>query len=79
MIGVAGAARAKRLADVLAGVGLFDRTDGGYLVHDYLEFNATKEEAALRRHETSQARAAAGRIGGLKSGEARKQTGKQTP
>lgn len=43
MIGVDGG-RVKRLAAVLVEVGLFERVEGGYRVHDYLEHNATAAE-----------------------------------
>lgn len=65
MIGVKGASRAEKLAQVLVGAGLFDRVDGGYLVHDYLEFNGTKDDALARKAKLSAARAEAGRLGGL--------------
>jgi hypothetical protein len=55
---------ATRLAEKLVEVGLWERVTGGYLVHDYLEFQPT---ADLRS-----ARAEAGRRGGVRSGEARR-------
>lgn len=73
MIGVAGAGRSRKLAEVLVGVGLFERVDGGYLVHDYLDFNETREEAVARKTTLAAKRAASGRAGGLKSGEARRE------
>ena len=48
-----------------------DRRPGerdGYLVHDFLEFNPSGAEAVERREQ----RSAAGRIGGLRSGETRR-------
>ena len=83
MIGVHGKARSQRLADTLVTVRLFDRVEGGYRVHDYLAFNATREEALARRGQTKEARVAAGRLGGLRSAALRRQAngqanGKQT-
>lgn len=49
MIGVSGVSRVKKLAEVLVAVGLFDRVDGGYHVHDYLEFNASAEDVKAER------------------------------
>lgn len=65
MIGVLGAARCRQLAETLIGVGLFDRVDGGYQIHDYHDHNWTKEEAIERGAHISTVRAAAGRKGGL--------------
>jgi hypothetical protein len=42
MIGVVGAPRVRRLAETLIAVGLFDRIDGGYRVHDYLAHNRSR-------------------------------------
>jgi len=71
------------VAEKLIAVGLWERRDGGYQVHDYLEYNPSR----ARVEATRLARAEAGHEGGLRSGEARrKQTaeemeanGKQTP
>lgn len=49
-------------------VGLWEVTEGGYLVHDYLDYNPSKEEAEQLRDE----RAEAGKIGGIRSGEVRR-------
>lgn len=72
MLGVTGAARAKKLAEVLVAAGLFELADGGYRVHDYHDHNATKEEALARKEDISRKRAAAGRRGA----ETRWQNGK---
>lgn len=71
MVGITGAARSLKLADVLVKCGLFDRVDGGYLVHDYLDHNETREEALARKTSLAAKRAASGRAGGLASGVAR--------
>lgn len=72
MIGVTGVGRCRKLADVLVGVGLFDVSVGGYRVHDYHEYNDTKEEAIARRDKLNRDRVRSGRVGGLRSGEARR-------
>lgn len=51
--GIASAAR-------LIGVGLWEVVEGGYIVHDYLEYQPSKEKVV----ETREARAEAGRRGG---------------
>lgn len=60
-----------RLVETLIEVGLFDRVDGGYRVHDYHDYNETREEAQHRKADLSAKRARAGRLGGLKSGAIR--------
>lgn len=62
---------AMRLADKLVEVGLWERVDGGFLVHDYLEFQPTSDLRA--------ARAEAGRRGGQRSGEVRRSNGEAKP
>jgi hypothetical protein len=54
----------KRLVEV----GLWHEVDGGYEIHDYLEYNPTAEEVK----ESKQARAEAGRRGGLASVKSRR-------
>lgn len=60
-----------RLVERLVEVGLFDRVDGGYAVHDYHDFNDTRQEALARKADLSAKRSAAGRLGGLKGGRGR--------
>mgnify|MGYP007071595943 FL=1 len=60
-----------RLADRLVEVELFETAVGGYQVHDYLDFNASKDEALARREDLSRKRSESGRIGGLRSGAKR--------
>lgn len=67
----------KKLAGVLADVGMFDaRCDGGWIIHDYAEFHDPSDpepdkSAAQRKRELSEKRAEAGRLGGLaKAGNA---------
>lgn len=59
------------LAEQLVAVGLWDVADGGYQVHDYLDFNPTREEALQRREHISEVRRDAGRAGGVASAKAR--------
>ncbi len=80
MIGVVGLGKARKLADVLVEAGLFEKVAGGFRVHHYLEFNDSRETALAKRAELAATRAAAGRVGGQRSGavrstEATKQTG----
>jgi hypothetical protein len=61
--------------DVLARlvrVRLLERVEGGYLVHDYLEYNPSAAEVHEHRAEVAEARRAAGRVGGQRSGETRR-------
>lgn len=69
-------------AAALVRVGAWDaHPDGGWVIHDFHSFNPTADEVRAKREEISAKRSAAGRKGGLRSGEARsneanwKQTG----
>lgn len=64
----------KKWADVLVHVGLWERMDAGYRVHDFHDHNPYAADVREQRR----VKAEAGRLGGLKSGEARKQKGNQT-
>lgn len=55
----------------LVSVGLWERTSTGYQIHDYLDYNETRQEAIVRKQRLYSARSAAGRIGGLRSAEIR--------
>lgn len=55
-----------------AGDGLLVPTDGGWLIHDFLEHNDSADVIRRRRSEVSERRAAAGRLGGIASGESRR-------
>lgn len=68
MIGIAGAGRAKRLAEMLVVAGLFEREPNGYRIHDYLEYNNTKGEA-LDRQDAGMAQR---RKAGIASGASRR-------
>lgn len=54
-------ANCQTFASVLVGVGLWDATQDGYSVHDYLDYNPSKEQALATR----EARKEAGRAGGI--------------
>jgi len=58
---------ATKLAARLVDVGLWERVDGGYRVHDYHDYQPTLEQAM----SLSAKRAEAGRAGGLRSGAKR--------
>lgn len=76
-IGVRGAERSRKLADALVECGLFERVEGGYQVHDYLDFNETREEALARKVTSHAGKVAAGRAGGIASGIARSNEAKR--
>jgi len=68
-------ARYKRFVVELVRRRLWDECEGGYQIHDFLKYNPSSD----RKQATSESRAEAGRIGGQRSGEARRnQNGKQT-
>jgi len=58
----------RALAEVLVTAGLWEPSESGYRIHDFLDYN---ESAAYVRASRDQKREA-GRLGGLRSGEARR-------
>ena len=60
---------AQELADRLVDVGLWEEVEGGYQIHDFTEYNPTREEVRGVRA----ARAEAGRRGGLNSAASKRQ------
>jgi hypothetical protein len=58
--------QAMSLATKLAECGLFEKKDEGWYVHDYLDYNPSREQVLARRDE----RAAAGKLGGLAKAKA---------
>ena len=50
-------------ARALVDAGLWKASDGGWVIHDYAEYQWTREEIERRRSELSAKRAAAGRKG----------------
>jgi hypothetical protein len=55
--------RAIDAADRLIDLALWEQAEGGYIVHDYLEYNPTAEEVKARRDEVTKARSEAGKKG----------------
>jgi hypothetical protein len=55
-----------KIARKVTAAGLWQETDGGYLIPDYNEFNPTREYVEKQRSELSEKRAAAGRKGAQK-------------
>lgn len=50
---------AKKLAERLVEVGLFDRADGGYVVHDYLDHNPSRVDVLAKRAADAERKRAA--------------------
>lgn len=51
---------------------LVEKVDGGYRVHDFHDYQPTADEVRSHRDQTAQTRAEAGKLGGIKSGMARR-------
>jgi hypothetical protein len=62
----------KRSAELLVTVGLWETTDDGYQIHDYLDYNPTAEEVRADQAAKHEAKVKAGRLGGIASGVARR-------
>jgi hypothetical protein len=54
-----------KLPQLLIKEGLWEAVDGGYRIHDYLDYNPSREKVLARRTQLHAARADAGRRGGL--------------
>lgn len=71
MLGVKGVQRTNRLAKQLVSAGLFEKVEGGYMIHDYLEYNQAKaavlQERAIDSLRKTEAR--------MSRGEARNRLG----
>ncbi len=71
-----------RLAETLVSLNMWEKRQGGYLIHDFLEYQPSRAEIEAQRKVKREA----GRAGGLRSGESRrsrteaepKQSAKQT-
>ncbi len=61
------------LVERLVEVGLWAEVEGGWQIHDYLEWNPSGEETKLRRAGAKEAKVKAGRLGGLAKAAAAKQ------
>lgn len=66
---LSGVVDVKQIASKLVEVCLWHACDGGYTIHDYLDYNPTKEEVI----KTREARSVAGSYGGKHSAEAKRQ------
>ncbi len=64
--------------DRLVVVGLLERSEDGFVLHDYLEYNATADEVEAERSKKREVKVDSGRRGGIASGIARRKHGKQT-
>ena len=62
---------AGKLAGMLVAVNLWESTPAGWQVHDYAKHNPSRAQVEADRSELSAKRAAAGRIGGMRSGLSR--------
>lgn len=63
--------RLQELTTILVEVGRWEPAEGGFDVHDFLEYNPSKEKVL----ETRAKRASSGYNGGKKSGESRRRRG----
>jgi hypothetical protein len=61
-----------RLAARLVEVGLWEEADGGYVVHDYHDYQPTRAEVLDQQASVHAAKVRAGRAGGVASGVARR-------
>lgn len=64
-------AQAVRLAETLVECGVWERRGPDYYVHDYLEYNPSREQVEAKRAAKHESRVRSGRLGGQRSGEAR--------
>lgn len=62
----------KTLISKLLRVRLLDRSKGGVLVHDFLDWNPSAEQAKAKQTDLIEKRRKAGYVGGKRSGEVRK-------
>lgn len=67
-------ANCQQIASTLLAVGLWDATENNYKIHDYLDYNPSKEEVKA----TKEARKEAGRAGGLAKAAKSKQNSSKT-
>jgi len=65
----------KKAVESLVKAGLWDRVSGGYMIHDYLDYNKSKKEIEELRSKKT----AAGRKGGIASAQASAQAPAQAP
>lgn len=60
------------LEDKLVDVELFERCDGGFIVHDFLKYNPSREQNEAHREGERQRKAASRDQGGRRGGSTRK-------
>lgn len=70
-MGQYGRSRAQSLAERLVGAGLWEHSDGGYVIHDYLDYQPSRERVEQQRQQ----KRSAGQAGGKASAKARAQAG----
>jgi hypothetical protein len=61
-----------KVAEALVSAGLWEKQNGGYQIHDFLDHNFTAAEYKEHRDRQHETKARAGRLGGLKSGLTRR-------
>lgn len=61
-----------QLAQRLVDVGLWEPCDSGWVIHDYLHYNPSKEQVDAQRAARSEVKQKAGHLGGIASGVARR-------
>jgi hypothetical protein len=59
---------AKALAETLVSVGMWERRQGGFVIHDYLKYQPSRAETEAQRKVKSEA----GKAGGVRSGQSRR-------
>jgi hypothetical protein len=64
-------ARKQVLQNILLEVGRWEAVEGGFSIHDFLDYNKSKAEVEAERRK----KAEAGKLGGKRSGEARRSKG----
>jgi len=64
-----------KLADRLVATGIWDLDGKDYRIHDYLKYNPSREQVEAERAARSEARAKAGKLGGVASGIAKRKHG----
>jgi hypothetical protein len=64
-------ARGNRLTGQLVAAGLWEIVPGGWQIHDYLEYNPSREQVEEKRAALHEARSKAGTVGGQRSAERR--------
>jgi hypothetical protein len=69
----------RKAIETLIAVGLWDRVDGGFQIHDYDVLYPNDAEEKDEKSERSRQKAVAGRLGGLARAANAKQNGKQNP